>query len=212
MTTYTILTGAKTVDGSIRSWVNDSTVPATNVLTMAEDWIYTRLRVGHMLQRQSGSISSGATSSTVPSDYLATEVYRVTTPDARELESVEPERLEELIVYDTSGNREPGPPCRFARIGTSFEFDYQADKAYTTSHLYYAYPDRLSGSNETNFLTDRYSPVLYWACQGFAYDFKKDVEKSERAFARAEVEIARCNADWDRERQESEGGIYALDV
>lgn len=212
MTSYTTLVADKDTDGSIKQFVNDSTIPSAIVLTQAQHFIYTRLRVGQMLTTTTGTISSGSTNLALPDRYLSPLSFRITTPDQRTLTSVEPERLWDAIAYTTAGAREEGPPASFARIGTNFEFDYKADQAYTYSLLFYQQPAALSGSNETNFLTDRYLPLLYAACEGYAYDFKKDMEKKQEAMARAEIEISHCNGDWDRERHESQGGIYSLDT
>jgi hypothetical protein len=67
---FTTLTADKTTSGSIKNWVNRSDIPATDILTEAEAYIYQQLRAREMLSTTPLSIAAAASSVALPADFL----------------------------------------------------------------------------------------------------------------------------------------------
>lgn len=169
--TYSILTGTKATEGSIRNWVNDSTVPATVVLAEAEAWIYERLRVREMLAQIEFTFDEDASSEALPADFLdpiefLPHGWGDELPFYHE-KTFRPER-------DDAGALFPGEPSRWTIIGSTAHVDVACDEAFVGMLMYYARPAALASDNLTNFLTIRYPTLLRMACTGFAFGFKKD--------------------------------------
>lgn len=178
---YTSLVADKDTDGSIKNWVNNSTIPSTTVLDEAEQWIYRRLRVRQMLTTATGNIAADATTLSAPTRFLAAKHLMITGANQDEIKMRSPEDVRRGWSYDSASARVTGKPQYFWEDGTTLTFDYKADQQYPYDLLYYETPASLaSSSNETNFLTTRAPYLLRCACLGFANDFLKD--KTERTY------------------------------
>jgi len=68
------------------------------------------------------------------------------------------------------------------------------EEAFSGILLYYKQPTALSGSNETNFLTNRYPSLLRYACMAKAYEHMKDTENATGYLALAMQQIDKANA------------------
>lgn len=195
MSTFTVLTGAKTVDGSIRNWVNrGSDLPATTILTEAQAWIFTEsdkaLRVRKMMAEDVLTFSAGLNEANLPADFLDPIEYL-------------PYEWWEALPYvvrtslrierDSSGNVLAGEPSCWAILGTTAQVDRAPSTAFSGILAYYAKPTALSGANETNFLTDDYPTLLRHACLGKAYSHMKDYQRSTAEFSMAKALIAEIN-------------------
>lgn len=198
--TYTVLTGAKSVAGSIANWVNSSAADASTILDEAQDWIYERLRVPDMLNVDPAvSLALAAETLTVTTDYIATKVMIFTGTDMAEIRRADAKDVELSYTYDGNGARVPGKPKMFYRIGTTLQLDVPADKAYTIRHLYFKRPAYLSGSVLTNFLTDRCKKLVRSACMLNANEFLKDDEEKSYWLQIAMNEIETLNIASDFE-------------
>lgn len=206
---YTTLVGLRTVDGSIRQWVNDSSIPATVILEEAEAWIYRRLRIKDMLTTASGTIAASSNPATSassvahPARYIASKRFELLTPTRAALTKRTADALLALQSIDTLGNYDRRTPANYASIGATFQLDSAADQDYTYRVLYYAALAPLSALNTTNALTDRAPRLVRAACLYAANEFRKnDTEKTYWLNA-AEAEIKRLNAEDDFEQ----GGV-----
>ena len=130
MTDYTTLVGLRTVDGSIKAWLNNSTIPSETVLEEAEAYLWSRLRVREMLATTTGTLGSATETIVLPSDYLRMERLAFTGEWAQELDRADPGRLEAMYRWDENGTRLEGLPTAYASFGTILQLDSPADQAY----------------------------------------------------------------------------------
>jgi hypothetical protein len=173
--TYTVLTGSKTTEGSIKNWVNRSDIPGDNILLEAEAWIYERLRVREMQARAEFQVDSGSNSEALPADFIdpiSWVPYGYTDP----LPFYHEDQLQEQ--RDSDGTLVSGTPSRWVIIGTTVYVDVSASANFTGQLHYFSRPDALSASNETNFLTTRYPSLLRHACMMKAYEHMKDDQRA----------------------------------
>lgn len=195
--TYSTLTGAKTVSGSIANWINRADLPVADILTEAEAWLVSRLRVREMLSFGSVTITSGTSSAALPSDFLDA-VQLLPNGATQELPLVAPSVLGRRT--SAGGAVEVSTPTRWAVIGTAAHVDVACATTFESSLIYYARPAALSSDNPTNFLTTRYPTAVRLVCMAFGYQFMKD-EREAAAFKEAEVAIAAANAESENERK-----------
>ena len=179
---YTTLTGLKTVDGSIKNWVNDSTIPASVVLAEAEQFIFTRLRVREQKVLYTGTVASGVTAltlATVAPRYLEAISFRRAGDAAGRIYVRDAQYFEERLATQTDGSLFDGCPTECHIDATEIKFNASTDETYYLRLWYYERPEALSGSNETNFLTDSHPRLIRHACMAAAYDFKKDLQQRD---------------------------------
>ncbi len=179
---YTSLTGNKTVEGSIRQWVNNDAVPAGEVLGDAENWIEQMLRVMGMQKRFAFTLEIGQSeldlSTDVP-DYLdPIQLWNVR--DEGPLQFVTEFDIDRYRSVDRFGVLTKAAPESFTTIGRDLMvFDAQADAAYPMVLTYYGRPTPLSPDNQTNLYTKNYRVLLRYACMGMAYIFMKDEGRAD---------------------------------
>ena len=200
MANYTTLTGAKTVDGSIKQWVNDGTIPASVVLTEAEQFIYTRLRVREMKKLYTGTVSSGQTTLTLSSvapRLLEPISFRRAAAAAGRIYIRDQQYFEERLATDTDGTLFSGIPTECCFDNTYIYFNVSTDATYYLRLWYYERPAALAGGNLTNFLTDYYPRLLRHACMMAAFDFMKEPQARDyhTKLTIAEIESANAQAD-----------------
>ena len=208
MTSFADLTNTdKTTEGSIKQWVNDSTVPPLTILTEAEAWIYERIRTHEMLKLDSSlTMSVGVATLTLPTDFLQARSFFITggaTWGQGRLRKKVPEEVEASFQYDKTTRVNARPDSYYVHGGTTIEFDVPADETYGTRLLYYAIPTALSGSNETNFLTQRYPTLVRQACVGRANEFLKDQKEKLYWMSLAQGSVDEVNALDDRNNPET---------
>lgn len=191
---YTTLTGAKTVDGSIRSWLSRATVPSTEVLTEAEAWIYQRLRVREMLFSTTGTLAENADTLALPAGYLETTALTFTNPRGKSNWCTPEVFAREKIVYLADGTKATGWPTWFTDLATQLEFNVKASQAFAYRWMGYAQPTALSASNQTNFLTQRFPTLLRSACLMIACEFERMWEDRDKYRAEAEYWLGEAQA------------------
>ena len=189
MTTYTILTGSISTEGSIKNWLVKSDVPADTVLDDAESWIYRRLRVRDMLTTTTGTLSASVAVLALPTNYLAVRKFTLTSPGVTDLERKTPEETEDSRSYDNGGTLITGRPSVFYADGSQFVFDRTTDQAYTYRIIHYAEPTALSSSNTSNFLSTRGVRLLRCACLAFANEWYKNGAEKDYWLKQAQLEI-----------------------
>ena len=168
---FTTITGAKATAGSLKSWVNHDTIPATSLLTEAEAWIYQRLRAMEMQTSATGTVSVGADGFALPERFIAP--LRLSIHDGVDELLYQHEQLWRMSL-DTSGDAREGMATRWTILDGAVQFDAIADEEFDYTLYYYQALPALSVSNETNFLTVRYPTLLRRVCMMFAYEFLKD--------------------------------------
>lgn len=198
---FTTLTGLRTVDGSIRAWLNNSTVPATTILEEAEAYLYSRLRVREMMGTATGTIGSGSDSVALPDDYLRMERMAITGEWAHKLALKDGPEIEAGAKWDENGARLEEMPTAYYTRGTIAQFENPADDAYPYRAVYYARPVPLGTGNETNFVTSRYPRMLRATCLAFASEWLKKADDKQYWLTIAENEIRQANVESEAERR-----------
>jgi hypothetical protein len=206
---FTILTGAKSVDGSIKNWINNSRVPAAVVLAEAEAWIYRRLRIREMLYTWIGVMVVSQEYVTLPSDYLQGRTLWITGTEKAEVRRRQLEDVEQARAYDGS-TLVTGKPRMFYADATTAQFEYAADQAYPFRARYYRQLPALSASNTTNVLTSKFPTLLRFACMASANSFMKDDEEKTYWEAKAAAEIAEIKIESDLEMQGLDARMEAV--
>jgi hypothetical protein len=194
---YTTLTGAKSVSGSIKSWINYSNIPVTEILAEAETEIIRKLRVREMRASATVTIASGAITAALPSGFI--DPIRLLHRDSGiPFKSLPPDDLQELRLWDESAaDHVEGMPTRFSVFDELLQFDMKADAAYTCKIIYFKRPDALSGANETNWLTTRYPRLLRIACLRSAYEHMKNAEMKASYEAEMRLMLAEIEQESD---------------
>lgn len=216
---YTSLTGAKTVDGSISNWLNHDAVTtvADTIVAEAEAIIYRRLRHWRMVTSVTGTMTANAVGTVnpvdyipLPSDYLEDRVLYVTGLNYQKMSR---KTMEEVIAsygYDGNGFRVPQQPYIYFNDQTNLKFDSPPDQAYPYLLYYYQQPAALSVSI-TNFLTTTYPRLVRVACMAQASEFMKDAGSGnyDRTYwdQLVEVEIDKAQTESDRQHRSIDVGM-----
>lgn len=196
--TYTILTGAKTVDGSIKNWLNNSRIPSTSILTEAEAWIYQRLRAREMIASATVAFVAGDSTKALPASFLEPISLRP-YGWGEELPYVH----ETLLRRDrnSAGALYSATPSEWSIIDNLITLDSACSAALSCDFIYYKQPDALAGGNETNFLTSRFPTLLRMACMARAYEWLKQQDQATGYINAALGEIEAANATADAARR-----------
>lgn len=178
-TNYSTLIGGTATTGSIKAWTNKADTPSDQILDEAQAAIYRLLRVREMQAVYSGTVTASATSLVTPTDYLGDIDVRFIAPDDYPLNRLTPAQLEVTRPRDTNGVLSTGAPSNYAVYGTNFQFDVGLDQARVYRILYWAEPEYLSLTNETNFLTAKGVNLLKSACLMKAAEWKQDMGEAQ---------------------------------
>lgn len=168
--TYSILTGAKSTEGSIKWFVGHESIYAASALAEAELMVYERLRIREMVQ--SAAVSAVSGDSTISLDTLAP---RFLQPIRLKIDGMGklPYKREEDFPDDRNedGDLEVGPtPSCWTVLGTTIQFDIELNAALSGTFWYYGGLAPLAvTTNETNVLTDRYPSLFRHAILSRAY-------------------------------------------
>lgn len=205
MSTYSVLTGLRTVEGSIKNWVNRSNTPSTTILTEAQALLYQELRTREMVQVATGTLAIAADTislTTVAPRFRAPRLFMFTANGTAAKYKPKYRMLDEVLdawEYDSTGARVSGSPEKWALEGDNIQFDKPTDIARPYRFTYYGALAPLSVSNETNFLTERYPRLLRSACLAMVAEFDKDQTERNHWMAAAMDEISRANVQSDLE-------------
>jgi|TARA_B100000929_G_scaffold266629_1_gene234405 hypothetical protein len=197
---YHQLTADKATEGSVRNYVNQN-VPVAILIRQAESYLFRRLRVRDQLTTVSGTIASGDSTVTLPTDYLAAKQIKLTGPNNSVLTRKLPEALQASITYSSGSTRTTGVPTSYYTDGSNIVFDLVTNAAYTYEMIYFNEPAPLTSSNATNFLTQRYPRMLLAATCAFANEYLKDDAEKQYWMAIAMGEIDQAMRESDFERQ-----------
>lgn len=203
MTSYTVLTGSKATAGSIQNLVNDDRVSASIMLTLAQQWIWERLRIREMLTEAPGTLVTTATTVALPTRFKAPYQFSIIGSAANlggqgELEYKTLAKLRNMYVWDSTGARVSSKPCYYSVDASFVQFDVKPNAAYPYNFLHYAeLPVLVAGTNETNVLTTKYLSLLYNACAMKAYEHLRRREERADHLQMALGEIQEANRDSD---------------
>lgn len=192
---YTTLVGDKTLDGSIKNWVNRGDIPVTTIVVEAEAWIHERLRAREMLSSTTLQVTAGLSTVALPDDFLDPEQW-VPYGAVVELPYVDPVAIAKST--NSAGVVQSGTPSRWTIIGTSAHVDVAASNNFGGFLTYFAKPGALVDAvGGTNFLTTRYPTLVRLTCMAFAFQHMKDAERSTQYFELALKFVLEANATND---------------
>lgn len=198
--TYAILTGTISTAGSIKNWVQHSSVPADQILAEAEAYIYAQIRVQDMITTAALTIASGAYTSSLPADFLDPVSIRL-DEDSTDLDYVQENLLGRIV--DEDGAVETGRPARWTLYDDTIHYDVANDEstALNGDIVYYKRPAALATANQTNFLTDKYPWLLRRACLMFGYEHRKRMTEFVSEQRLVDEAIMQVNRDADMHRR-----------
>lgn len=198
---YTTLVADKDTEGSIKYLVNYAAVPSELILTNAQALIFSFLRVREMRLRDTDSFSEGDTSDGLPARCLEVNSVQLTGDNQQRLTILPPDDFEDTLNYEADSDPptlEEGTPSRCTITGTQLLIDVTADDTYNYSIWYYGYPEPLSTTSPTNFLTDRYPHILTAGVRHYAFDYRqhKDLAADELQKLMGYIQRANVEADY----------------
>lgn len=209
--TYTILTGAKDTEGSIKYWVRHTEVPSAYILARAQDAIYQILRVREMVKRSEGTIPEDAMTLAIPADMLEPIALLRRGSYKGKIIILDQEHFESRVGEnpDDSNDPYPGTPCIATYDQSYFYFDAKADQDYPYRLWYMHKPALLASStNETNFLTTRYPNILEAMCKHYAYAHRENEGQASTELEKASAFITKANEEYDMFRQTIQTEMY----
>lgn len=193
---YVKLVGAKTLDGSIKGWVNYEKISATSALAEAESYIYGAMRATEMKASECLRLPAGAAAVHLPSDFLDPLSLTVTSESGCEVRQRTEREIARMRVYDGC-QISTGIPGWYAIYDRCLNFECATETAATLDLIYYRRPRPLSEGNPTNFLTTRYPGILRAACLMAAFDQMSDDAAYNRTKGRLDELLARSAVEQD---------------
>lgn len=185
--TYSGLIAGKSTSGSLANWVNRSDLPAADILTETQAWLYQRLRVREMQARATLTFTTAAQTASLPSRFLDPISYTPYTY-GDPLPFFNENTLQDY--RDENGALLTAVPSRWTIIGETAYVDVLPISNLSGVLMYYAQPaDLAATTNETNFLTIRYPKLLRHACMAMAYEHMKDTDRSGGYMQLAEADL-----------------------
>ena len=197
--TYTMLVADKTTNGSIREWVNNSLIPSTLILTLAEQYIYQELRVREMLTLTIGQTIVGNDYVSLPANYRSPRSFWFSGAEKSKVRHKTLEYVEEHVQYETDGSVLQSKPQFYFANETQVRFEVRAKEVYPYRFWHYAAKAALASDNATNFLTERYALLLYYACAFQAYLWLRNEGEQAKYKALADEMIEKINIEADEE-------------
>lgn len=194
--TYTSLTGAKTVTGSIRAQVNNATVEAETVLEDAEAYLNIRLRAREMLTTATGTATAGASSIDLPFGFRAGVKLEFIAPTnvilvPKTIEDVEAARF----YYSTTGLIGTSIPGIYAALGTVAQFPSALDQNYGYRYVFYRDMPTLGTATETTWLTVKSPRTIRAMCNAYAYEWLRNAPQQQYWLEIAEQMVDLVNAE-----------------
>lgn len=213
MTSYTTLIDAKSVDGSIKNWVNDDRIGPATIVTEAEAWIYQRLRVRDMLAYISGTMTATEAGAAItlasPNLFKAPYDFRI-TGSAQNIPPSEIKKKSLALVRSmfswtgTPPARVAGRPKWYALDATRIIFDCAPDRAYPYEFAHFSRPSSPLSTALTNFLTEKYPSLLRHVCmfKSFEHLRRPDERRYHLELAGAELQSVNIDSDMANETEE----------
>jgi hypothetical protein len=195
---YSTLVAAKTVQGSIASWVNYSRLDAVTILAEAQAELFDRMRVREMATLDTSiATAAGTAAYALPANFLD-PIRPLTDNQGNGYVFKTQGELLKRRNYDSLGAIIQGTPAVFSIFDEKLQFDCAFDTSgWVINLLCFKSPTPLGPGNQTNWLTSRYPHVLRRACQTRAADFMDDDAAFQRHEAKLEAVIQAAMANND---------------
>lgn len=187
------LTADKDTDGSIRRWLNTSTLDPTETIADAENWLSQRLRVRRMWRRDIVPLVEGASEIDLRTDVpLFLDPISVRVQGSGRLVYVPEDTIDDWRGETRDGELSAAEPCAFTIIGTDMLFDTEADTDYALIVTYYQRPPSLSEAIQTNLYTEHFRVLFKAVMMGIGYTFLKDETRASPYFESAEIHVLKA--------------------
>lgn len=217
---WTTLTGASSVDGSIAGWLNHSAIAgvADTIIAEAEAFIYRDLRHWRMLTSTTGTFTTNPGGQAfvvdfigLPADYLEDKLLMITGTNVAQMKRKTLEEVIQMWGYDGNGFRIVQQPYFYYNDQTNLKFDSPPDQAYPYLLYYYQQPAALNAGNTTNFITQFYPRLVRATCCMMAAEFMKDAGTGnyDRSYWEqvAMGELAKAQVESDRQQRSQDIGM-----
>lgn len=193
---YTTLVADKTTPGSIKRFVNYSQLDAEQILEEAQALIFQTLRVREMrVEFDNIAMSPGDFYAPLPDGFLDPIALKDVTNNL-DLKLRPESNIVSARTYD-AGSLIESIPQRYAIYDEKLQFECAYESAATLNLVGFEKPALLSGSNTTNFLTNRLPHLLRVACLAQAYDFMSNQTKYQNNLTMLSALIDKTNAESD---------------
>jgi len=153
------LTNYSELKDSIASYLarSDLTDQIPDFIRLAERRMRREVRIRQMLVSVDLTAVAGNNKVTLPTDFLEARDFVVVGNPTQPLNYLSPSALSRNAISSTSGR-----PIEYTTLAEQFQLSPIPDFAYTLSLLYFAAPDFLSDSNDSNgFLVNVPDMLLY---------------------------------------------------
>lgn len=197
MSDWTTLTADKDVEGSVKNLVNYNDLPVTSILENAQSLIYSLLRAREMKVLLPGTLTISQNYIAIPARFLEPVTLFKSGSYSGEIWFLDEQHFETKLGYDDAGALIEGEPNWASYDATKIYFDTLPDIAYSYRLWYYGAPALLSGSNTTNFLTDRYSFILESGIKHFAFAHMQANEQRDFWLKSCDAYCTKANIEHD---------------
>lgn len=206
---YTTLTSDKTTEGSIKHMVNWGALPVESILVNAQSLIFSTLRVREMRTYTDDTFADGSASDTLPDRFLEAVSLHLTSDDASEIAILDMQHFQTRVGYQSgTTDLEEGTPTFCFIDSTAINLNVICDDDYTYRLYHYVRPALLSGSNTTNFLTDRYSHLLDAALRYFSFEHIQNDAAADRWLQKLGGYITQANIEHDYQKASIQYELY----
>jgi len=150
---------------SIGEWLARDDVDGNDQITadliaVTEAELNRVLRLTHMEQRYTATITGGDRYLDIPSDMLEAKTLHLLTSPIRELDYRTPFQMN--VEYQSTSIT--GPPEVYTIIGREFKFGPVPDADYTIELAYYQKVTPMSSTNSSNIFLEQVPDILLWGC------------------------------------------------
>ena len=197
MPDYATLVAPKSTEGSIAYFVNTDKFSATTALEEAEAFIFQDLWVKEMRAVTQNTLTASSDELSPPSGFVAPLALNlIYQSGVHKIRLVDPEQLEFRRRYNNV-TLESDQPCFFTYMDEKLIFDVNADQAYTYRLVSMNESTRLSGTNTTSFLTQKFPDILRAAAVAKANEQLKNNAERDHWLKMSAVLIERANVKSD---------------
>ena len=194
---YASLVGDKNTAGSIARWVNYAKLDGDVVLAEAQAILFQTLRVREMRTLDTSiTASAGDYAEALPANFLDPICLRDANNNRYDLR-VPADLMRKRQIDGGTGLPVQGQPIYWSVFDEKLQFEVAFNAAQALQLLCFKSPALLSGTNQANFLTNRYPHLLRKACVLQAWDFMRNETEYAKAKADLEETVGMTNAEAD---------------
>jgi len=207
--TYSGLVADKSVNTSIPFRLNWSLLPMADIMTDAQAFIFSQLRVREMRASVILNVLKDEPTVPLPEGYL--DPLGMFDEFGNEIHHWDERNMVRMRSY-TGGSLNKGRPLVYSVLNELIQFDIRPDRAAPFTFLYYKRPPDLEAvTNETNWLTARYPHILRLVAMSYAYDARKEAGEAASYLQQGVALIQAANEEADLSRRGSDFPVEYTD-